>query len=166
MCLPQKQLKQKIALPTSHRCRKEDSKKIPKVLQKSKYEYANGMKNQHQSHCRLVERICKADFLLKTCKQAYEYQLGWSGHVNPVPCWLLQRSSAGGGWRLVTTTASAFTVFDISCCWVVAYRYCHGSLWEAQFPLPHNQKSGVKESTRLVCFCVYEQHHEWEALSR
>lgn len=51
-----------------------NNKKTPKVKQKSKYKYANGMKNQHQSHCRLVEH-----FSLKTCMQAQECQPGWRG---------------------------------------------------------------------------------------
>lgn len=54
------------------------TQKPSKVQQKSKYKYANGMKNQHQSYCRLVDHICNVDFSLKTCMQTQEYQPDWS----------------------------------------------------------------------------------------
>lgn len=60
------------------RQKQNKTKTTPKVQQKSKYKYTNGMKNQHQSHYRLVEHICNTDFSLKTCMQTQEYQPGWS----------------------------------------------------------------------------------------
>lgn len=133
---------------------RKTAKKYLKCCKKSKYEYANGMKNQPQSHCRLVEHICKADFSLKTCKQDYEYQLGWSRNMNIVPCWLLpeKRCSAAGRWRLVATTASAFTIFSYFLFLSHSIQILPGSLGATQFPLPHNQKSGIKESWRALMF--------------
>lgn len=90
-----------------------------KVLQKSKYKYASGMQNQHQSHCGLVEHICKAEYSQKTCKQVDEDQRGWSGGVNPVPCWLLPERSAWqeedeGSWLPQQVHSQIFSYF-LSC---------------------------------------------------
>lgn len=144
MCLPQKQFKQKIALPSSHRCRKEGSKKNPqktKLLQKGKYEYVNEMKNQHQSHCRLVEHIHQADFALKTCKQADESQRGWSRPVD-LP---RKRMRAGGFCRGRFHGSSGIP-------WVAVYRCCDGNLNETQTPQPHEQRCVMRGKCCALVF--------------
>lgn len=150
---------------------RKTAKKIPEVLQKRLYKNASGMKKHHQSHCRLVEHICRAAFSLKTCKQSYEHPLCWSGCVNPVPHWLVpdRRCSAGGGgrmkdegwWLLQCVHSWIFCYFLFMSCSTQILQWQPG-----RDPAPSAMEPETWHKANLVCFCVYEQQHEWEALSK
>lgn len=59
------------------------------------------------------------------------------------------------GWRMKAGGYCSVCIhgsFAISCLWVVAHRYCSGSLEETQLPLPWNQKPGIK---RIWCAFVF-----------
>lgn len=151
MCLPLKQFKQKIALPTSHRCRKEDSQKNPqkkpKLLQKGKYKYVNEMKNQHQSHCRLVEHIYQDDFSMKTCKQADESQWGWCRSVDPP----MEEELGRRGWGLVASAGGQFMslleFLELQCTDAVL------GAWKRPKPLSHERlRSGMRGKCCALVF--------------
>lgn len=105
------------------------------------------MKNQHQSHCRLVEHIYQADFALKTCKQADESQRGWSSPGDPPREEVLgrRRMRAGGFCR-------GRIHGSLGIPWVAACRCCDGSLKETPTPQPHNQRSGVRGKCCALLF--------------